>query len=686
MRPASVGIVILVTFLLAACRGGSGGSQPPPEQDTPTLSAISPSNAVVGSSAVNLALYGSNFENGANVSWNGAPLSSSWVSATQMTAAILTTDIASIGSVAVTVTNPGATGGTSAPQTFIILAAPPATTWVRSVPGIATAQDIVWDGADGTLYVSLPSTDPSAPNTIVPINPITGNVGTPVAAGQNPDLLSLSSDSSYPWVGVDGGNTVQRFLLPGLTKDISFSVPVDSEGNAQQAVSLQAAPVSPYTVALVAGNTETEPAGNGVYVYDDATQRPAFVPGYDSGGPSIGWIQWGVDDSTIYGVEAGIATMNVSSSGVSFAAVNGGTLVPPGHSQYDANNGLLYSTGSSFAGRAFSPVNGSLVGQFDLPGGTEACTVDSSLGRYYCIAAFNVGGTDVSNFELWVFDLNSYALLDRVFLGVTAGKPISPVTGGPAGLARWGNAGLALITNTAAYLGNGGLFLIDGSAVNPNAAPDFASGAYTWVYSGMSSLEPEQASVASGAAVVTINGNNFTSNSSACWNCNYIQLQFLPTTYVNSKQLTVTIPANLLASAATLPISVFDSNSDLFSTNALTFSVMPVSGNSSVTALDLAGLAMAWDGNNSLLYVATADYDGAFPNSIVAINARTGSTVNSQTVSPDPDLLSISANDQYLYAGFAAATEVTQLQLPELGSALTWPLTNSSSSATFWAT
>jgi hypothetical protein len=689
MRPTSASIVILLSCLLAACGGGggnSGSSQPSPEQVTPTLSAISPSSAVVGSSAVNLELYGSNFENGATVSWNGALLSSTWVSAGQMTATIPTTDIASIGSASVKVVNPGSTGGTSAPQTFSILVAQTSTTWVKSVPGIATAQNIVWDSADGTLYVSLPSIDPSSPNTIVPISPITGNTGPPVPAGNNPDVLSISSDSAYLWVGLDGDNAVQRFLLPGLTKDISFPVPLDSEGNPQQAVSLQAAPVSPHTIALVAGNTQTEPAGNGVYVYDDATQRPAFVPGWSTGGPSIGWIQWGANDSTIYGTEAGIATLDVNSSGVSFATANGGPLVPQGRSQYDANNGLLYSTGSSVSGGTFNPVNGSLVGGFDLPGGTEACTVDSSLGRYYCVVAFIPnGGGDVYNFELWAFDLNSYALLDRVLFGYSAGKPISPITGGPVGLVRWGNAGLALITETAPYVGSGGLFLIDGAAVNPNAAPDSASGANTWVYPWISSLEPAQASAGGENAVVTINGTDFTPTSSACWNCNYLQLQFLPTTYVSSTQLTLTIPANLLAGAANLPISVFDSSSNLFSTNALTFSVMPLPGNTKVTPLDLAGLAMAWDGDNSLLYVAAEDYDGAYPNSIVAINAETGSIVNSQTVSPDPDLLSISSGDQYLYAGFAEATDMTQLQLPALGSPLTWPLTNSSSSATFWA-
>jgi hypothetical protein len=675
--------------LLTACGGGggsSGGGQPPPEQDTPTLSSISPSTVVVGSSAVTLTLNGSNFESDASVNWNGTPLSSSWVSASQMTATIPTTDIASVGSATVTVVNPPPAGGASAPQTFTIVAAPASTTWVRTVTGITTAQNIVWDGADGTLYVSLPSIDPSAPNTIVPINPITGNAGPPVAAGNNPDLLSISSDSSYLWVGLDGDNEVQRFLLPGLTKDISFPLPLDSQGNPQQALSLQADPVSSHTVALVAGNTQTPAVGNGVYVYDDATQRPSFVPGYNSGRPSIGSIQWGANDSTIYGLEAGIATMAVNSSGVSLASVNGGTIVPQGQPQFDATNALLYSTGSSFAGATFNPVNGSLVGGFDLPAGTDACTLDSSLGRYYCVVAFipNTVG-DVYNFELWVFDLNSYALLDRVLFGYSAGKPISPITGGPMSLVRWGNAGLTVITNTADYVRNGGLFLIDGAAVNPNAQPDVASGATTWVYPSMSSLAPEQASVGSGNAVVTITGSNFSPTSSACWNCNYLQEQFLQTTYNNSQQLTVTIPANLIAGAANLPISVYDSGSNLFSTNALTFSVMPAPGNTKVTPLDVTGLAMAWDANTSLLSVGTADYDGAYPNLIVAINPETDSITGSQTVSPDPDLLSISSDDQSLYAGFASATDMTQLQLPSLGSPLTWPLTNPSSSATFWA-
>jgi hypothetical protein len=699
VRSFKISIVISLLVLLASCGGGAGtsggGGGGVTPQDIPTLAAIAPSSVTAGTPAVSLVVFGSNFENGATVQWNGTALSSSWQSATEMTAAIPASDIASAGSAQVTVTNPSPGGGTSAAEPFTIASAAPATNWVRTVAGVATPQDVVWDATHGKLYVSIASTDTAAPNTIAAIDPATGTTGSPVAAGNNPDLLSISSDSSYLWVGLDGGNAVQRFRLPGLTKDISFPLPLDSFGNLQQAVSLQAAAVSPHTVAVTTGQWQGSPGfessgeGEGVYVYDDATRRPTSVPGVAVGGPRIDWVQWGANDSTIYGSQyttidaGGVASLNVTSSGVSLASYNGGQIGPPFLTQYDTNNGLLYSLGN-----AFNPVNGALVGSFNLPGGEQACTADPSLARYYCVVAYSDGGTDINLFELWVFDLNSDVLLDRVFFGASAGAQLSPITGVLTHLVRWGNAGLALTTSSEVNEGNGGLFLIDGAAVNPKAAPDASSGTAVNSYASIASLTPQQAAAGSGDVTVTINGNNFTRGSTACWNCNFLQFQYLPTSYVSTQQLSMTMPADLLASPGTLAVSVFDTSSNLFSTDSLTFTVTsrPASGSGTqVTAIDLAGLAMAWDANSALLYVGTADYDGTYPNSIVAVNGDSGAIVNSQTVSSDPDLLSVSANGQYLYAAFAGATTMTQLELPGMGSPLTWSLGNSASSAVYWA-
>jgi hypothetical protein len=621
-------------------------------------------------------VYGSNFnQNGAQVLWNGTPLTTTLVSTTVLTATIPAADLASVGRSQVSVVNFG--GKASGTQSFTVLAPPTGTTWVRAVPSIAVPQDVVWDAVHSNLYVSVASSDPVIPNTVVAVNPFTGVAGAAVAAGNGPNLLSISSDSSYLWLALDGNAAVQRFLLPSFTKDVSIPLPLDWRGGPQQAISMQAAPVNPHTMALVAGNGSS-PGGDGVYVYDDAAQRPIFAPGAGPGGGlvTVDWIQWGADDSVIYGngIGAPIDTFAVAPSGISVTHVANAD-VDITNTQYVPSDGLLYSREGSY-----NPANSSQVGSFDLPllpGST--CTADSSLGRYYCVVSYPLGGGDVQKFEMWVYDLASHALVDRVSFGASAGGPPSSVTGLPMWLVRWGNAGLALSTIDDTVRGKGGFFLIDGAAVNPNVAPDTTTGTPSLFYSWMTSITPQQVSATNADVTVTVNGTNFAPDSTVCYFCGYLQQQYLPTSYVSPQQLKATIPASMLTASANLtsgPISlnVFDPGSNTFSTNALGLTVGSPSSAAQVTALNLAGLALAWDSNHQLLYVGVADWDSAYPNSILAIDGQSGAIVKTQTVAPDPDLLSVSSGSQYLYATFAGSTNMTQFQLPGLGSPLTWAL------------
>jgi hypothetical protein len=134
------------------------------------------------------------------------------------------------------------------------------------------------------------------------------------------------------------------------------------------------------------------------------------------------------------------------------------------------------------------------------------------------------------------------------------------------------------------------------------------------------------------------------------------------------------MPASELSAAGPLAISVFDQSANLFSTNALTFTVSPAPSAAQMTAINLVGLSMAWDCNSQLLYVGTADYDAAYPNSILGINGTTGTVAISQPMSPDPDILSVGAGGEFLYATFAATTNMTQFALPGLDSTVTWRL------------
>ena len=113
----------------------------------PAISSLAPAAATAGGAAFTLTVTGSGFVNGAAVRWNGANRLTTFVSATELQAAIPATDIATAGTVSITVFNPGPGGGESAAATFTINNPAPAISSLA--PATATA-----GGAAFTLTVT----------------------------------------------------------------------------------------------------------------------------------------------------------------------------------------------------------------------------------------------------------------------------------------------------------------------------------------------------------------------------------------------------------------------------------------------------------------------------------------------------------------------------------------------------
>src|SRR5207244_1766870 len=79
----------------------------------PTATRLSPSSAVAGGPAFTLTVTGTNLVPSSVVRWNGAARATTYVSATQLTAAIAAGDIATAGTASVTIFNPAPGGGAS---------------------------------------------------------------------------------------------------------------------------------------------------------------------------------------------------------------------------------------------------------------------------------------------------------------------------------------------------------------------------------------------------------------------------------------------------------------------------------------------------------------------------------------------------------------------------------------------
>jgi hypothetical protein len=102
-------LLVTLTALTLAC-GYSSKTTPPVAGSVPTIAALSPASMAAGSAAFTLTVNGTNFGSQAVVNWNGAARATTFVSGNQVTAAIAAADVATAGSAAVTVTNPGTPG------------------------------------------------------------------------------------------------------------------------------------------------------------------------------------------------------------------------------------------------------------------------------------------------------------------------------------------------------------------------------------------------------------------------------------------------------------------------------------------------------------------------------------------------------------------------------------------------
>ncbi|ABQ89655.1 beta strand repeat-containing protein [Roseiflexus sp. RS-1] len=117
---ATAGTANVTVFNPAPGGGESGAATFTITNPSPTISSISPATAVAGSGGFTLTITGTNFVNGAVVRWNGSPRPTTFVSSTQLTAAIPASDIATAGTANVTVFNPAPGGGESGAVTFTI--------------------------------------------------------------------------------------------------------------------------------------------------------------------------------------------------------------------------------------------------------------------------------------------------------------------------------------------------------------------------------------------------------------------------------------------------------------------------------------------------------------------------------------------------------------------------------------
>jgi Right handed beta helix region/Immunoglobulin I-set domain len=224
--PALIALVILSAMEVTGCGGGSSGSAPaPPSNPVPSISSLSPSSTTAGGAAFTLTVNGSNFISSSTVEWNGSSLTTTFVSETQLTAAVTATNTAAAGNANIAVTNPSPGGGTSSAVSFavnnplpVISSLSPASvstggarfTLTINGTGFVTGSTVAWNGSTLTatyvsatqLTASIPASDiATSQNAAVTVaNPAPGGGSSAEATfavnSPAPSALSLSPSTA----------------------------------------------------------------------------------------------------------------------------------------------------------------------------------------------------------------------------------------------------------------------------------------------------------------------------------------------------------------------------------------------------------------------------------------------------------------------------------------------------------
>ncbi|HTX76951.1 MAG TPA: IPT/TIG domain-containing protein [Terracidiphilus sp.] len=327
----------------------------------PVLTSVSPTSTTAGGAAFTLTVNGSSFVQKSTVDWNGVAVTTTYVSATKLTAAIPASDIAAAGYIPITVFNPSPGGGTSGSQTFTVNNPLPKTTSLSptSIPALSAKFTLTVNGSNFVstsvvkwntstlvptsvsatqLAVTVPASDIAAMGTasITVFNPTPGGgtsspvltftienplaatpVISPAAGSYGYEVnVSISEPSSTP------GATIY-YTTDGTTPTTSSKVYKTSFLLGGPAT-VQAIAVAPNftnsdtaSSAFVIGGTPVVLAIPAASVTASGATLRAFVNGHDLAGQV--WFLYGIS-STALTLTTSTQTMAASTAGATFQA------------------------------------------------------------------------------------------------------------------------------------------------------------------------------------------------------------------------------------------------------------------------------------------------------------------------------------------------------------------------------
>jgi hypothetical protein len=606
----------------------------------PSITGLSPASATVGGAAFTLTVSGDNFTSDAVVQWNGATLTTTLVSSTQLTAAVPASLLAAAGTASVTVTE---SGGVSANMAFFINAAAPSIVGISPAQGLSaggTAVNITGTNFTGVSAVrfgaaSAASFTVNSANSITAVSPA-GSAGTVD--------IQVVTPSGASATGVTDQFT---YLAPPAVTGINPATGSSAGGTTVTITGLN------LTGATAVNFGTTAAAG---FTVNSSTSITAVSPPGSAGTVDIQVVTPG-GTSRASGADQFIYVVPVPTiTGLSVFAgkLTGGTTVN--------------ITGTNFTGATAVNFGGTPALSFTVNSSTSitavtraesASTVDVTVVTQYGTSAISSGDQ---------FTFTSAPVVTRV------SPLVGPVTGGTAVTIQGENLNEATAVKFGGTPGTGVSASADGSTISATSpagsagtvditvvspgGTSLANSADQFTYvpaPTVSGVKPGSGSTLGGTAV-TITGSNFTGTGYTVAAVNFGSVAATFSVSVDGSSISATSPAG---SAGQVDIRVVTpgGTSAITSMDQFTYAAPPVvTGVSPVSGVIAGGTAVTITGTN-FTEVSAVNFGGTAAtytvNSATSISATSpaggSGTVDVTVVTPYGTSETGSADDQFTY-------------------------------------
>ena len=207
----------ILPFLVVCAAASSAFAANP----VPTITSINPSSCLAGSPQFTLTVNGTNFVSSSVVNWNGSGLTTTFVSATQLTAIVPAANVTTAGTVQVTVKTPSPGGGTSNPVTFTINNPVPTTTSISPTCAAAGGPQFTLT-VNGTNFVGTSTVQWNATalaTTFVSSTQLTATV--PASLISTAGTASVTVVNPTPGGGISNAQTFTIAAAPVITSPLT---------------------------------------------------------------------------------------------------------------------------------------------------------------------------------------------------------------------------------------------------------------------------------------------------------------------------------------------------------------------------------------------------------------------------------------------------------------------------------